>query len=246
MLDLRVFAGPRPGGRAAALHRRHRPPAGAARAVGLRAVVPDRPAERDAARRGGGDREDVPRRRRARCRRPRRRCTSCPAAPSAAARSTSLRARGSSTPRGLPTWPTSTRTSARPTSRCTTRRWLPERSSATPPAARSPSRRSSGGEGAAGFTVEPLAQFDFTAPGTAPFYARLVREAVDQGKDGFMEDFGEYTRPDARSADGTPPARSTTAIRATTTARSSASRAASAARSSASSAPGGRAPRAAP
>ena len=63
-----------------------------------------------------------------------------------------------------------------------------------------------GGEGAGGFTVEPLAQFDFTAPGTAPLYGRLVREAVDQGKDGFMEDFGEYTPPDARSADGTPPA----------------------------------------
>ena len=37
--------------------------------------------------------------------------------------------------------------------------------------------------------------------------ARLVREAVDQGKDGFMEDFGECTSPVTRSADGTPPAR---------------------------------------
>ena len=34
-----------------------------------------------------------------------------------------------------------------------------------------------------------------------------MREALDQGKDGFMEDFGEYTSPVARSADGTPPAR---------------------------------------
>ncbi|MBN1528282.1 MAG: glycoside hydrolase family 31 protein [Thermoleophilaceae bacterium] len=64
-----------------------------------------------------------------------------------------------------------------------------------------------GGESAAGFTVEPLAQFDFTAPGAAPLYARLVREAFAQGKDGFMEDFGEYTSPRVRSADGTPPAR---------------------------------------
>ena len=64
-----------------------------------------------------------------------------------------------------------------------------------------------GGGGAGGFTIEPLAQFDFTARATAALYARLVREALDQGKDGFMEDFGEYTSPVARSADGTPPAR---------------------------------------
>jgi alpha-glucosidase (family GH31 glycosyl hydrolase) len=61
-----------------------------------------------------------------------------------------------------------------------------------------------GGEGSAGFTVEPLAQFDFTAPGTEAFYERLVRELVDQGKDGWMEDFGELTSLDVRSADGTP------------------------------------------
>jgi alpha-glucosidase (family GH31 glycosyl hydrolase) len=61
-----------------------------------------------------------------------------------------------------------------------------------------------GGGGSAGFTVEPLAQFDFTAPGTEAFYERLVREAFDQGKDGWMEDFGEYTPPFVSSADGTP------------------------------------------
>ena len=65
----------------------------------------------------------------------------------------------------------------------------------------------SGGGGPAGFTVEPLAQFDFTAPRTQAFYARLVREAVAQGKDGFMEDFGEWTPPLVRSADGTPASR---------------------------------------
>jgi alpha-glucosidase (family GH31 glycosyl hydrolase) len=62
-----------------------------------------------------------------------------------------------------------------------------------------------GGGGTAGFTVEPIAQFDFTAPGTEAFYERLVREAFDQGKDGWMEDFGEYTPPFVSSADGTPP-----------------------------------------
>ncbi len=64
-----------------------------------------------------------------------------------------------------------------------------------------------GGGGPAGFTVEPLAQFDFTAQRTKLFYARLVREAVAQGKDGFMEDFGEWTSPQVRAADGTPAGR---------------------------------------
>ncbi len=61
-----------------------------------------------------------------------------------------------------------------------------------------------GGSGPAGFTVEPLAQFDFTAPKTQAFYGRLVREAVAQGKDGFMEDFGEWTSPRVHAAGGTP------------------------------------------
>ena len=61
-----------------------------------------------------------------------------------------------------------------------------------------------GGGGSAGFSVEPLAQFDFTAPGIEAFYGRLVREAFEQGKDGWMEDFGEYTPPFVSSADGTP------------------------------------------
>jgi alpha-glucosidase (family GH31 glycosyl hydrolase) len=51
-----------------------------------------------------------------------------------------------------------------------------------------------GGEGAAGFTVEPLAQFAFPAPAAKRIYARLLREAVAQGKDGWMEDFGEWTK----------------------------------------------------
>ena len=63
-----------------------------------------------------------------------------------------------------------------------------------------------GGGGAGGFTIEPLAQFDFTTAAASALYRRLVREAVNQGKDGFMEDFGEGTSPETRSADGTPPA----------------------------------------
>jgi alpha-glucosidase (family GH31 glycosyl hydrolase) len=61
-----------------------------------------------------------------------------------------------------------------------------------------------GGGGAAGFTLEPLAQFDFTARTTARLYHALLREAVvEHGADGWMEDFGEGTPPEARFADGT-------------------------------------------
>ena len=60
-----------------------------------------------------------------------------------------------------------------------------------------------GGAGPAGFTTEPLAQFDFTAPGTEDFYADLVADAVEQGADGFMTDFGESTPPVVVQHDGT-------------------------------------------
>jgi len=59
-----------------------------------------------------------------------------------------------------------------------------------------------GGAAPAGFSVEPLSQFDFTAPGTEAFYSGLVDELVADGHDGWMEDFGEWTPPDSRSADG--------------------------------------------
>jgi alpha-glucosidase len=49
-----------------------------------------------------------------------------------------------------------------------------------------------------------VGQFDFTANGAVPFYGNLLDEAVQNGYDGWMEDFGEYTPPDATSADGTP------------------------------------------
>jgi len=64
-----------------------------------------------------------------------------------------------------------------------------------------------GGQGPSGFSIEPLAQFDFTAPAARQLYARLLSEAVAQGKDGWMEDFGEWTSPDVVPADGTAPAR---------------------------------------
>ena len=60
-----------------------------------------------------------------------------------------------------------------------------------------------GGAGPAGFTVEPLSQVDFTAEGADDFYSARVSELMEDGHDGWMEDFGEWTPPDSVSADGT-------------------------------------------
>lgn len=49
-----------------------------------------------------------------------------------------------------------------------------------------------------------VGQFDFTAPGSASFYGDLLNEAVANGYDGWMEDFGEYTPTDSVAHDGTP------------------------------------------
>ncbi len=51
--------------------------------------------------------------------------------------------------------------------------------------------------------VNTFAQPDFTAPGSAGFYGELLAEAVADGHDGFMEDFGEATPLDAHAHDGT-------------------------------------------
>ncbi len=48
-----------------------------------------------------------------------------------------------------------------------------------------------------------VSTFDFTAPLGREMYRRLLREAIADGHDGWMEDFGEYTPLDARAADGT-------------------------------------------
>jgi alpha-glucosidase (family GH31 glycosyl hydrolase) len=47
-----------------------------------------------------------------------------------------------------------------------------------------------------------VGQFDFSAPAGRRFYASLLRNAIDDGHDGWMEDFGEYTPLDVRTADG--------------------------------------------
>ena len=47
-----------------------------------------------------------------------------------------------------------------------------------------------------------VAQFDFTARAGRDLYGTLLREALADGHDGWMEDFGEYTPLDARASDG--------------------------------------------
>jgi alpha-glucosidase (family GH31 glycosyl hydrolase) len=46
------------------------------------------------------------------------------------------------------------------------------------------------------------AQLDFTNPGAEALFETLIAEAVADGHDGWMEDFGEYTPPDSVSSDG--------------------------------------------
>ncbi len=45
---------------------------------------------------------------------------------------------------------------------------------------------------------------DFTNPAATTWWKGLIREAVEDGYDGWMEDFGEYVPPDAVMADGRP------------------------------------------
>ena len=52
------------------------------------------------------------------------------------------------------------------------------------------------------YTSASSAVVDFTAPGAGDFWRSLISEALDDGYDGWMEDFGEYVPPDAVVADG--------------------------------------------
>ncbi len=53
-----------------------------------------------------------------------------------------------------------------------------------------------------GSTRFSVAQVDFTHPDGPSYFGDLLQEAVDDGHDGWMEDFGEYTPPDAVAFDG--------------------------------------------
>jgi sulfoquinovosidase len=49
-----------------------------------------------------------------------------------------------------------------------------------------------------------VGQFDFSSPAGRSLFDRLVQDALDDGHDGWMEDYGEYTPLDAVSHDGQP------------------------------------------
>ena len=55
-----------------------------------------------------------------------------------------------------------------------------------------------------GSEIFQVAQFDFSVRAGKRAYHRLLAEAVDDGYDGWMEDFGEYTPLESRSRDGAP------------------------------------------
>ena len=53
------------------------------------------------------------------------------------------------------------------------------------------------------FTADQVvSEIDFTKPSARDLFGRLLDEAIDAGYDGWMEDFGEYTPPDAVFSDG--------------------------------------------
>jgi alpha-glucosidase (family GH31 glycosyl hydrolase) len=55
-----------------------------------------------------------------------------------------------------------------------------------------------------GSSVFLVGQVDFSSAAARAFYGDLLAEAVRNGYDGWMEDFGEYTPTDSTSSDGTP------------------------------------------
>jgi alpha-glucosidase len=55
-----------------------------------------------------------------------------------------------------------------------------------------------------GSSVFLVGQVDFSSPAARGFYGNLLAEAVANGYDGWMEDFGEYTPTDSVASDGTP------------------------------------------
>ena len=63
-----------------------------------------------------------------------------------------------------------------------------------------------GGTGPAGFTIQPVAEFDFTSPAGMQIYSTVLDRMLAAGHDGWMEDFGEYTPSDTRPRDGGSPA----------------------------------------
>jgi alpha-glucosidase (family GH31 glycosyl hydrolase) len=59
-----------------------------------------------------------------------------------------------------------------------------------------------GGTGPAGFTIQKVGEYDFTARAGTRAYGEVLDRILATGHDGWMEDFGEYTPLDAVSSDG--------------------------------------------
>jgi alpha-glucosidase (family GH31 glycosyl hydrolase) len=59
-----------------------------------------------------------------------------------------------------------------------------------------------GGTGPAGFTIQQVGQYDFTAKAGVDAYRQVIDRILAVPHEGWMEDFGEYTPLDARAADG--------------------------------------------
>ncbi|MFN8175061.1 MAG: glycoside hydrolase family 31 protein [Solirubrobacteraceae bacterium] len=59
-----------------------------------------------------------------------------------------------------------------------------------------------GGIGPAGFSIEKVGEYDLSGRAGRAAYDDVLRRIRRTGHDGWMEDFGEYTQLDARSADG--------------------------------------------
>jgi alpha-glucosidase (family GH31 glycosyl hydrolase) len=62
-----------------------------------------------------------------------------------------------------------------------------------------------GGTGTAGFSIQPVAQFDFTLDAGLDVYGGVLKRMLAAGHDGWMEDFGEYTPADVTDAVGSAP-----------------------------------------
>jgi len=57
-----------------------------------------------------------------------------------------------------------------------------------------------GGTGPLGFTIQPVAQFDFATAAAREQYGAVLERMAAAGHDGWMEDFGEYTPDDVAGA----------------------------------------------
>ena len=173
------------------------------RAVAVRAVVPDRPAEHRPARRRGAIWRSCARPTR-RCRRPRRSCATCPAGWTAATRPTRPAREVLPRPRaGDPhlrqpgicaSYQPLLRRRRSPPARC--RRMRPARPASSTRSSAARARRASRSSRSRSSTSPRRAR---------PRLRRLLSEVLAAGHDGWMEDFGEYTPPDANVGRGTAP-----------------------------------------